>query len=73
MGKAPPPDAKGFVFSDDDDDEVTGGGVPDEDGWIHLKGNKDGLGEGDSGKRKAVGRKPKLVQRSVRRAPKRNP
>ena len=73
MGKTPPPDAKNFVFSDDDDDEVTGGGIPDDDGWIHLKGKQDGVGpsEGDSAKRKAVGRKPKLVQRSVNRAPRR--
>jgi hypothetical protein len=73
MSKPPPPDAKGFVFSDDDDDEVAGGGIPDDDGWIYLQGKKDGLGEGNSRKRKALPRKPKLAQRSVRRAPKRDP
>jgi hypothetical protein len=75
MGKTPPP-AKSFVFSDDDDDEhIKGGGIPDFDGWIYLKEKQDGakLSDGDSGKRKADSRKPKLVQRSVRRAPKRNP
>ena len=70
MGKAPPKD---FVFSDEDDDEqVEGGGIPDDDGWIHLEGKPDGLGEGDPGKRKAVPRKQKLVRRSVRRTPKRD-
>jgi hypothetical protein len=73
MSKPPPPDAKGFVFSDDDDDEVAGGGIPDDDGWIYLKGKQDGLGEGNTRKRKANPSKPKLVQRSVKRPPKRNP
>jgi len=75
MGKTPPP-AKDFVFSDDyDDEDVAGGGIPDDDGWIHLQGKQDGTKprEGDSGKRKAIGRKPKLVQRSIKRSPKRNP
>jgi hypothetical protein len=62
---------KDFVFSDDDDEEVEGGGIPDFDGWIHLEGKPDGLGEGDSGKRKAVASKPKLASRSVKRAPRR--
>ena len=33
----------------DDDDEVAGGGIPDDDGWIHLEGKPNGLSEGDSG------------------------
>jgi hypothetical protein len=65
---------KDFVFSDDyDDDQVEGGGIPDDDGWIHLEGKPDGLGEGDSGKRKTVAGKPKLVSRSVKRTPRRRP
>jgi hypothetical protein len=24
----------------DDDDEHAGGGIPDEDGWVHLKGKE---------------------------------
>ncbi len=73
MGKATPP--KGVILPPelDDDEEIAGGGIPDDDGWIHLKGKQDGLSQGDSGKRKAVARKPKLVSRSVRRAPKRDP
>jgi hypothetical protein len=69
MGMATPP--KDFVFSDDDDDQVEGGGIPDDDGWIHLEKKPDGLGRGDSGKRKAVDRKPKLVSRAVKRTPRR--
>lgn len=69
MGKAPPP--KDFVFSEDDDEQVEGGGIPDDDGWIHLQEKPDGSGEGNTGKRKAVARKPKLVSRAIRRAPRR--
>lgn len=74
MGKAPP-DSKDFVFSDDDEDQVTGGGIPDDDGWIHLKGKQDGtgLGEGDTRKRETVAGKPKLVSRAVKRTPRRRP
>lgn len=65
---------KDFVFSDDDDDEqVEGGGIPDDDGWIHLKEKPNGLGSGDSRKRKAIASKPKLASRSVKRAPRRRP
>ena len=71
MGKAPPP--KDFVFSDDDDEQVEGGGIPDDDGWIHLEGKPNGLSEGDSGKRKTVADKPKLVRRAVKRAPRSRP
>ena len=71
MGKALPP--KDFVFSDDDDEQVEGGGIPDDDGWIHLEGKPNGLSEGDSGKRKTVANKPKLVSRAVKRAPRRRP
>jgi hypothetical protein len=71
MGKAPPP--KDFVFSDDDDEQVEGGGIPDDDGWIHLEGKPNGLSEGDSRKRKAVANKPELVRRAVKRASRRRP
>ncbi len=73
MGKAFPP--KGLILPPelDDDEDASTGGIPDDDGWIHLKEKQDGLSEGDSRKRKAVVRKPKLVHRSVRRTPKRNP
>lgn len=66
------PDPKAFVFSDDDEDEVVGGGIPDDDGWIHLEGGKDGRpGDGNPVKRKADDRKRRLVRRAVRRTPKR--
>jgi hypothetical protein len=68
-----PTPPKDFVFSDDDDEQVEGGGIPDDDGWIHLKEKPNGLGNGDSRKRKAVASKPKLVSRSVKRAPRRRP
>ncbi len=32
----PPADVSPFDVGDDDD-ELTGGGIPDEDGWIHLE------------------------------------
>jgi hypothetical protein len=32
----PPADISPFD-SDDEEDEVAGGGIPDDDGWIHLK------------------------------------
>lgn len=35
----PPADVSPFD-SDDDEDEVTGGGIPDDDGWVHLKGKE---------------------------------
>ena len=35
----------------DDDDECGGGGIPDEDGWIHLQG-KDAPSEDDEAKPK---------------------
>jgi len=69
MGKTPPKD---FVFSDEDDEEVEGGGIPDDDGWIHLEGKPDGVSKGDSGKRKAIPGEQKLVRRSIRRTPKRD-
>jgi hypothetical protein len=73
MGKSRPPEGVILPPELDDDEEIAGGGIPDDDGWIHLEGKKDGLSEGDSRKRKAVARKPKLVSRAVKRAPKRNP
>jgi hypothetical protein len=68
-----PTPPKEFVFSDDDDEQIEGGGIPDDDGWIHLEGKPNGLSEGDSGKRKAVADKPKLVRRAVKRASRRRP
>jgi hypothetical protein len=26
--------------SDEDEDDVAGGGIPDDDGWIHLEGKE---------------------------------
>jgi len=69
-----PTPPKEFVFSDDDDEQVEGGGIPDDDGWIHLEGKPDGgLGNGDSRKRKAVSSKPKLVSSANKRTPRRRP
>ena len=70
-----PTPPKDFVFSDDDDDQVEGGGIPDDDGWIHLEGKQDGArpSTGNTGKRKAVASKPKLVSRAVKRPPRRRP
>jgi hypothetical protein len=66
-----PTPPKEFVFSDDDDEQVEGGGIPDDDGWIHLQEKPDGLGNGDSRKRKAVAGKPKLVSSANKRTPRR--
>jgi hypothetical protein len=69
-----PTPPKDFVFSDDyDDEQVEGGGIPDDDGWIHLEEKPNGLGDGDTGKRKAIASKPKLVSRAVKRTPRRRP
>ena len=71
-----PTPPKDFVFSDDyDDDQVEGGGIPDDDGWIHLEGKQDGArpSAGNTGKRKTVASKPKLVSRAVKRTPRRRP
>jgi hypothetical protein len=70
MGKAPPP--KDFVFSDDDD-EVEGGGIPDDDGMIYLKGTNGLADSRNPAKRKADAEKPRMVRRSVKRTPKRDP
>jgi hypothetical protein len=29
----------------DEDEEIAGGGIPDEDGWIHLEGKEPADGE----------------------------
>jgi hypothetical protein len=40
----------------DDDDEHAGGGIPDEDGWIHLEG-KDAKSEDETPKRRRTSRR----------------
>lgn len=71
MGKAPPP--KDFVFSDDDDESVEGGGIPDDDGMIYLKGTNGLADSRHPAKRKADPKAGKLVRRSDKRSPRRNP
>ena len=51
----PPADISPFELGEDD--EVEGGGVPDEDGWIHLE-EKEAPRE-DKGKKKPCGRNRK--------------
>ena len=41
---------------DEDDDEFAGGGIPDEDGWIHLEG-KEPKREDEKPKRKPARRR----------------
>jgi hypothetical protein len=43
MGRAkakPQPDAVILPPELDDDEECAGGGIPDDDGWIHLEGKE---------------------------------
>ena len=40
----------------DDDDEHAGGGIPDEDGWIHLEG-KEPEREDETPKRRRTSRR----------------
>jgi hypothetical protein len=49
--KQPPEDVSPFD-SDDEEDEVVGGGIPDDDGWIHLEGKEPAGGE-ETPKRKS--------------------
>lgn len=42
----------------DDDDEHAGGGIPDEDGWIHLQGKEAERGE-ENPKRRTARRRAK--------------
>jgi hypothetical protein len=41
---------------DDEDDECAGGGIPDEDGWIHLEG-KESEREDEKPKRRIARRR----------------
>jgi hypothetical protein len=50
----PPADVSPFD-SDEDEDEVAGGGIPDDDGWIHLEG-KDAKLENKKPKRRSARR-----------------
>jgi hypothetical protein len=50
----PPADVSPFD-SDDEEDDVAGGGIPDEDGWIHLEGKEPADGE-EKPKRKSARR-----------------
>ena len=62
MGRAKPqpkpatPPADISPFEVGEDDEVAGGGVPDEDGWIHLE-EKEAPREKEKPKRKSVRRR----------------
>jgi hypothetical protein len=46
---------------DEDDDEFAGGGIPDEDGWIHLQG-KEPQREDEKPKRRTARRRAKGSQ-----------
>jgi len=48
----PPADLSPFD-SDDDEDDVAGGGIPDDDGWIHLQG-KDANRDDEKPKRRSA-------------------
>jgi hypothetical protein len=48
MGRAkakPKPEAVILPPELDDDEDLEGGGIPDDDGWIHLKGKEPADGE----------------------------
>ena len=45
----------------DDDEEHSGGGIPDDDGWIHLKG-KEAQREDEKPKRQPARRRAKGSQ-----------
>jgi len=50
--KQPPAGVSPFD-SDEEEDEVVGGGIPDDDGWIHLRERqKEGACGKDEGKAK---------------------
>jgi hypothetical protein len=49
----PPADVSPFD-SEDDEDEVAGGGIPDDDGWIHLERKEPA--DGEKAKRKSARR-----------------
>ena len=55
MGRSkaqPKPEAVILPPDLDDEDEQAGGGIPDEDGWIHLKAKESADGK-DAPKRKS--------------------
>jgi hypothetical protein len=51
----PPADVSPFD-SDDDEDDVTGGGIPDDDGWIHLEGKESKHEDEAKPKRRSIRR-----------------
>lgn len=55
----PKPPTKGVILppelDDDADDEIAGGGIPDDDGWIHLEGEEPTDGK-EKPKRKSARR-----------------
>jgi hypothetical protein len=60
MGRTKPPAKPEAVILPpelDDDEECAGGGIPDEDGWIHLEG-KEPKREDEKSKRSARRRAP---------------
>jgi len=56
----PPVDVSPFD-SDEDEDDVAGGGIPDDDGWIHLKG-KDAESEEAKPTRRPARRRAKGIE-----------
>ena len=57
MGRAkakPKPEAVILPPELDDDEDLEGGGIPDDDGWIHLEGKEPADGE-EKPKRKSRG------------------
>ena len=56
----PPADVSPFDV-DEDEDDVTGGGIPDDDGWIHLQG-KEPKREDEKPKRRSARRRAKGSQ-----------
>jgi len=51
----PPADISPFD-SDEEEDDVAGGGIPDDDGWIHLEG-KESKREDEKPKRRSARRR----------------
>jgi hypothetical protein len=54
--KTKPPAAIGPFDNEEDDEEVSGGGIPDEDGWIHLREKKEPEREDKKPKRRSARR-----------------
>jgi hypothetical protein len=60
MGRAkqqPKPEAVILPPDLDDDEEFAGGGIPDEDGWIHLREKEELKREDEKPKRRSTRRR----------------